>query len=85
VIPERISFALTKRNRKAGCPPEPVLSLAKGGHDGGGSLERFTIGCTVLPPAGNRAATVRERCPGRLLTRAARTVSSYRTGKGNLL
>jgi len=45
------------------------------------ALERFTIGCTVLPPAGNRAATVRERWPGRLLTRAARTVSSYRTGK----
>src|SRR5215813_13096556 len=48
-------------------------------------LERFTIECTVLLPAGNRAATVRERCSGRLLTRAARPVSSSHTGKGNLL
>jgi len=37
-------------------------------------LERFTIECTVLSPAANRAATVRERPPSRLLTRAARPV-----------
>ena len=39
----------------------------------------------VLAAVWNRAATVRERQIGRLLTRTVRTVRSYRIGKGNLL